>query len=257
MSDDSDSKQTTTSVNSYPSWATNTAKDVLSRGTQLANQPYTPYTGQRIADLAPEQTAGFDMTTNIAQNGTGATNAAESDYTKTMSGDYLNPDSNPYLKANVDAALDNVQTRVNSQFNNNNYGTTAHQQTLADSLGEAANNAYGQNYASERSRMSSLQSMAPQYQSMAYQDAQNLTGVGDAYRSNAQDYLNLQYQNWQDQQNQPYKNLDTLASALNSAVGNQGSTTTTSSSPVQSSGYANAIGTGLLGYGLYNNIRRS
>jgi len=250
MSDSSDSKQTTTSA--YPSWATNAAKDVLNRGTTLANQQYTPYTGQRIADMTQEQTSGLGMTANIAQNGTAATNTANADFTKTMSGDYLSPDSNPYLKANVNSALDNVQTRVNSQFNNNNYGTTAHQETLANQLSQAANQAYGDNYSAERSRMASLQSMAPQYQTMAYQDAQNLTGVGDAYRSNAQDYLNLQQSDWQDQQNQPYKNLDTLSSALRSAVGNQGSTTTTTPNQNKSSGYANAIGTGLLGYGLYN-----
>lgn len=254
MSDSSDNKSTSTTTTSYPSWAVNSAKSLLDKGNQLSNQAYTPYTGKRIADLAPQQTAGFNMTTNLANKGNAQTNAAGADYTKTMAGDYLSPDSNPYLKASVQSAMDDVQTRVNSQFSNNNFGSTAHQATLADSLAGAANDAYGQNYASERNRMTSLQTMAPQYQNMAYQNAQNLTGVGDAYRSNAQDYLNLQYQDWQDKQNQPYKNIDTLASAFSSAVGNKGSSTQTTSTPTQSNGYANAIGAGLLGYGLYNSF---
>lgn len=84
----------------------------------------------------------------------------------TMTGRYLTPETNPYLKANVDATLKSIAdayqygtapTTIGDFAKAGSYGGSAYQQTkkmqqfdLAKSLSDAANQAYGANYAQER-----------------------------------------------------------------------------------------------------------
>lgn len=249
----------TTSVQTkeIPAWAQPYAQEILTRGAALSNTPFQNYEGERIAEMSPYQMAGLDMTANIAQYGTPGTNAAMQNYADTMSGAYMSPDSNPYLQATVDRALGDVRNQVQSQFGGSNYGTSANQELLTRNMAQAASDIYGQNYSAERLNQIRGQALMPQFQQSAYQDAQNLVGVGDIYRQEGQDMLNLQYQDWAAQQNQPYRQLDVLANALGAAVNGQGS--------VQSAGYdtsgmytpnryASALGGGLAGAGLGNMI---
>lgn len=243
------SNTTTTQTKEIPAWAQPTAQNLLTRGEALSNTPYQQYGGQRIADMTAQQQAGLGMTQDIALNGTPGTNAAQQNYADTMSGSYMSPDSNPYLKGTVNQALNDVQTRVNSQFNNSNYGTTAHQETLQRGLSQAANDAYGQNYQAERANQMKGQLIAPQMQNMAYSNAQNMVGVGDIYRQENQDRLNMQYGDWAAQQNQTYRQLDVLANSLGAAVNGQGNVQSAgyANNPYTTNRYANAIGGGLAG----------
>ena len=43
---------------------------LLSRGEGESLQPYSPYPGQRLAQFAPEEQQAFNMTTNLANQGT-------------------------------------------------------------------------------------------------------------------------------------------------------------------------------------------
>ena len=45
------SKPKTKTKNKVPAWVEQGAKDTLGIGKRIANQQYTPYTGQRIAPL--------------------------------------------------------------------------------------------------------------------------------------------------------------------------------------------------------------
>lgn len=254
--DDNSQPSTTSSTQTkeIPAWAQPTAQDLLARGTVLSNTPYQTYQGQRIADMTAPQTTGMDMIQNRALNGSPEEAAARQNYTDTMSGKYLSPDSNPYLKGMVNTALNDVQGRVNSQFGGNNYGTTAHQETLQRGLSDAATNAYGQAYTQERDNQIKGQTMATQFGNMDYNNAQQLIGVGDIQRQEAQDVLNNQYADWTAQQNQPYRQLDVLANSLGAAVNGQGSVQAAgyASNPYTANRYASAVGTGLAGYGLLN-----
>jgi hypothetical protein len=181
---------------------------------------------------------------------------------------------NPYLKQSVNQALNDVQGRVNSQFGGNNYGTTAHQETLQRGLSNAANDAYGQaynlsaqladananryqqGYTNERENQLKNSLLLNQYGNIDYNNAQQLMGVGDIRRQESQDVLNNQYADWTAMMNQPYRQLDVLGNALGAAVGGQGSVQSAgyASSPYTSNPYANAIGGGLAGYALGNSL---
>lgn len=245
---------TQTTTKEIPAWAQPAAQSLLQRGVDLSYQPFTPYPNKRIADTTSEQVSGLNSIAKRATYGSPEENAARQNYTDTMSGKYLNPNSNPWLKATVDQALGDVQSRVNSQFGGNNYGTTAHQETLTRNLSDAANQAYGQNYVNERNNQMKDSLLVGQYGNIDYNNAQQLMGVGDIKRQESQDVLNNQYSDWVSQQNQPYRQLDVLGSALSSSVNGAGSVSSQGYqySPYTSNPYANAIGGGLAGYGLGN-----
>lgn len=274
---------TQTTTKEIPYWAQPSAVHLLNRGEALSNQPYQTYTGQRIASMTPQQTTGLNMVQNRAVSGSPEERAARTNFTDTMNGKYLGQGAaynqyadmnNPYLQGMVNQSMNDVSGRVNSQFNGNNYGTTAHQETLTRGLGEAANNAYGQAYnlqaqladananrqqsaySNERNNQLQAAGMLPQYQNIDYNNAQQLIGVGDIYRQESQDRLNNQYEDWAAMQNQPYRQLDVLGNALGSAVNGQGNISATGyqSNPYTSNRLATSIGGGLAGYGLGNAI---
>lgn len=91
--------------------------------------------------------------------------------------------------------------------------------------------------------------LMPQYSNIDYNNAQQLIGVGDIKRQEAQDVLNNKYADWAAAQNQPYRQLDVLANALGAAVNGQGSVQSAGyqSSPYTVNRYANAIGGALAG----------
>lgn len=246
----------TTSVQTkeIPAWAQPAAQNILARGEALSNTPYQTYQGQRIADMTGDQTAGLNQVRGRALNGSPEEAAARQNYTDTMSGKYLTPDSNPYLKGMVNTAMNDVQGRINSQFGGNNYGTTAHQETLQRGLSDAATNAYGQAYTTERNNQLKDASLSNQYGNIDYNNAQQLIGVGDIQRQESQDKLNNQYSDWLAQQNQPYRQIDVLANSLGAAVNGQGSVQAAgyASNPYTANRYGNAVASGLAGYGLLN-----
>lgn len=274
---------TQTTTKEIPLWAQPSAMNLLQRGEALSNQPYQTYTGQRIADLTGQQTTGLNLVQNRALYGSPEEQAARQNFTDTLSGKYLgqgaayNPYAdmnNPYLRGMVNQSLNDVTGRVNSQFNGNNYGTTAHQETLTRNLGEAANNAYGQAfnlqaqladananrlqsaYSNERNNQLQMAGLLPQYGNIDYNNAQQLIGVGDIYRQEAQDRLNNQYADWAAAQNQPYRQLDVLGNSLGAAVNGQSNLSSTGyqSTPYTANKLASSIGGGLAGYGIGNTI---
>jgi hypothetical protein len=241
---------TTISKSEPPAFVQPWSTQLMERGAALSNNPYTPYTGQKIADQAPETAIGLDRTSQRAMDGSPLMQATQANQLATVNGDFMSPDSNPYLKANVDRALGDVQTKVNSQFNNANYGSTAHQETLARAMGDQANQLYGANYQQERLAQQRAAMFAPQLAQQDYADAQALLGVGDARRSLTQEQLNQQLADWTEMQQDPYKKLDTLASTIATASGGYANSSSSAPNPYQTSPVAGMIGGGLAGYGL-------
>jgi len=244
---------TQTVKNELPSWAAPTSQALLATGTQVANRPYEQYTGERIASLSPEQQMGIYGTMNRALYGNEAQNAGQGMLRDTLSGNYLNPASNPYFKGTVDAAMGQAQGMINSQFNRPGaFGSSAHEGVMSNSLGGIANQMYSNNYQNERANQMGAANQALAYGAADYNDMNAMLGVGDTTRQYQQDLLGQQYADWLEQRNYPLQQLDIMGNALNMAVGNQGSTLSTAPNPYQSNTAANVLGAGLAGYGLLN-----
>lgn len=238
----------------------------LNQASQVANQPYETYQGQRIANLTPEQYMGAGLTSAQALNGFQGQNDAFSNYAATMRGDFMNPDSNPWLAANAQKAMGDITNAYRSGTKPQTdaaasragaFGGSAWQQmvgnnerTLGDSLGNAANQFYGQNYMNERNNQMQGLGMLPQMQNVGYTDAAKLMGVGDNFRQYQQDLLNTNYSDWQEAQNYPTRQLDIMGNALRATMGAGGSTTTSQSGGYKPSPFAGALGGGMAGYAM-------
>lgn len=86
----------------------------------------------------------------------------------TLRGDYLN--SNPFTQGAVSDAMGQAQSRINSQFAGNNFGSSAHQEWLGRGLMNSAMPYLNQNYENERGRQFAALSQAPALQGMDYQN---------------------------------------------------------------------------------------
>jgi len=247
MSSKQPSKTTTTQE--IPTWAQPYSKEILARGKSLSDEMYVPYTQRRIAQFSPENEQAMSGVMNRATTGNSAMNLGQSNVESMLRGDYLKADSNPYFSGVVDNAMNQVQGRLNTQFNNPGaFGSTAHQETMARGLGDVANQMYSNNYQNERQNMMNALGMAPQFAQEDYNNLNAMNQVGDARRELSQSLLDQQYADWLEAQNFDLKNLDILGNSLNMAVGGQG--ITTAPNPYQSNNAANYLGAGLTTAGL-------
>jgi uncharacterized protein YukE len=230
--------------------------DLLSRGQSVTNNPYSFYNGDTVAGFAPEQEAGMKLGTERALAGSPTLNAANNNITSTLKGDYLSPDSNPYLKQNVNRAMDDVQTRVNSQFSGNNYGGSANQELLTRNLGDVANSMYGENYARERGNQLNAAGQATGLASADYQDANYLQGIGAQRQNLANQFMGNSANTYNQAAQFPYEQLQRYQNVVNTGTGTGGSSTsTTSGGGGGSNDLASIAGLGLTAASLFSDER--
>lgn len=142
----------------------------------MANQPYTPYDGPRVAGFTGDQNSAMDMTRGLA-TGPSAVNGANTYVNNVMSGKagvnqymgqtasvgqnkyaganpYLNQMINTSQKEIANAYTDTVMPGQLAQFNAGGaFGGTAHQSAMANSnrelagaLGDVSSQMRGQDY---------------------------------------------------------------------------------------------------------------
>ena len=174
------------------------------------------------------------MTASRAMAGSPLISAAQQQNLATQRGDFLNPNSNPYLSQTFDLAAGKVRGALDSQFNNSgNYGSSMHQGAMAEQMGDLATKTL----------------FAPQLAQQDYYDAGRLAAVGDAYQQQAGNYVNDAMQRWNFYQNAPYQRLQNYFGVLNPTASGYGTSTST-----QKGGGGNAlsniIGVGSIAAGL-------
>lgn len=197
-------------------------KPYLEKGFQEAENIYNQgpaqyYPGQTYVDMSDPTIAGLEGQVGQAQGGAQATNAATSYATNTLggnsdnpwagilgtgasgmadtaSGNFLTPDSNPFISDVYDAAANKLTTNfsdtvlpgINASFGTGGgAGGALHGLTLAkaggelsDSLGDLGANIYGGNYQQERNRQEAARA--------------GLTNAGtNLYGTGVQERLNL------------------------------------------------------------------
>lgn len=242
---------TTISKTEPPAYVQPYSEQLMTRAGDLSNAQYTPYSGNRIADLNQYHQAGLQGTAARAINGSPLMNSASAMLTDTAMGAYMSPNSNPYLADTVRQAQDSVQARIGAMDRGSgSFGNSGVQYMAGRGMADATNNVYAQNYQNERTNQMRTAMFAPQMAEADYKDAQALLGVGDVYRDDSQQRLNQQYQDWQQQQQWPYQQLDVLANAIRTSMGGGGTSVTSAPNAFQTNPTANMIGGGMLGYGL-------
>lgn len=230
-----------TTVQNIPDELKPLATAYTQKAMALSEQPFQAYGGQRYEDLNPTQYAGLGMTANRALGGDELINAGRQNVADTLSGRYMN--ANPYLDQMFGTAADRITdaystgtaAQTDAAFaRGGNIGGSAYQQQveanqrgLGDSLAGLAAQTYGQNYNMERANQLQGWQAAPQYGNLAYQDASQLLNAGQILQDQGQQNRDFAYEQFQEEQNLPYKNLASMAGVFGTNLG--GSSTTTQS----------------------------
>lgn len=230
---------TTQQTQELPEWARPYAKDVLAKGkalTDLGQNPYQTYGGERTAGFSNLQKQSFAQ-------------AGPQGYQATV-GQYMSP----YLE-NV---LQNQMASANRQ-----YDITGMQQRA----GATTANAFGggrdavMRMENERARNSALQGIAAKGYQDAFTGATNQynTGLGQLQTLGAQQQaqrqkeLDVPYQEFLNQQNQPYKQLSYMSDLIRGQPLGMQSSNQVYQAPPSALSQAAGLGTaGIAGLGLYN-----
>jgi hypothetical protein len=199
-------------------YATQAAKGVQQAG-------FTPYTGQRYADLNQTQNAGLDMITNRATNGSPVMNQANQTLTDTLKGGQ----TNPYLDSMVQKAQGGVMGNMAAlEKRSGSFGNSGIAEQGAKQMGDIATSMYGNAYNTDRANQMQALGMAQSYGNQDYTDAAQLMKAGQTQQDATQQNLDFKYNQFQDQQNTPYKQMAAYSGLLGSS-GSTGSSTTTQS----------------------------
>ena len=248
--------QSSSTTQSIPDELKPLASAYSSKAQDLANQGYQSYGGQQVADPTWYQKQGADMIGYRAAHGNPLMDQAQ----KTMqsglaSGDMATKNSysgsNPYLQQNIDATLGDITRNYNDAIapgittqavGSGSFGNSGAEATKQNSMNDLTKNLgntassmrmqdytaqqqLAEQYANRNDQMKSQAfSLAPTYGNQAYTDAAQMMNVGNMYQDNDQQKLDAQYQNWTDQQNDPYKKLAAMSGVFGSGLGNTATT---------------------------------
>jgi hypothetical protein len=233
MSGGSDSKTSTTTT-TVPDWAVPYAQQYMQQGAALGQQQWSPYEGQRYVDQNPMQAEGIQQQANQARGGSAVNNAASGNLTGTLNGDYLSQ-GNPYLTAQIDKAQGDVARNYNDvqrprqdqmAARSGSFGNSGVAQSnanddrmVAETMANISTQMRGQDYGNERNRQLQAASLAPGASQAGYNDSQQLYNAGTAANLPAQQNADFQYQQWTDQQNDPYRRLTATGAPFGANLG--------------------------------------
>lgn len=244
---------TTSTVNTGPwSYQQPFLGDTFGEAKRLyfQNGPLQYYPGSTVSPFTPAQSQGYNT---IAGMGTSPLiPASVTNATDTLSGKYLDPSTNPWLKATYEAAAAPVaQTFQNitapttdALFSaNGRYGSGARYNAqnnntfnLGQTLDTLATNIYGGNYQNERQNQVSMQGLAPSVESSRYLDPTAAVNAGEAQQAQAQKELTDQVNRFNFNQMSPWQTLGLYKGMVDGTYGQSG--TMTSQTPY----YSNPIG---------------
>ena len=173
-------------------------------GSRVNDAGFQPYQGQRFEGFNQAQNTGLDMIQNRATQGDPTMQQAQSTLQDTLRGGT----TNPYLDAMVNKATMGVAgnlAKINAT--SGSFGNSGIQEVGARQMGEIASQMYGNAYDQDRSRQMNALQLAPQYGNQAYNDASQLMKAGGQVQDLAQQNRDFGYQQFQDQINNPYKQM--------------------------------------------------
>ena len=223
--------QTSTTVQSIPDELKPLANLYVKQATSIAETPFQAYGGQRFADLSQDQTSAMNRVRARALGGDPTMDQANQTLQQTLQGGQ----TNPYLDALVNKAQSSVAQNYNTMIkpqtesamvNSGSFGNAGlmqmqglQQQAAADKMGDIATSMYGSAYDQDRARQMQALNLAPTYGEQTYRDAGQLMNVGNIQQAQRQKGLDFNYDQFQAQQNDPYKKLQATGGVINSGSG--------------------------------------
>jgi hypothetical protein len=188
---------------------------------------------QNVADFTQNQIAAMNNIGALTQGTQGVANTGLNEAAATLSGQYLNPDTNPYLQATYDKAARSVTDQYSNAIapslmasaqKSGNFGGSAMDEALAQSryglgenLGNLATSIYGGNYQQERgNQLQTLQGL-PNTLNAGYIPQNQLLGIGSLQQQQNQSQLDTDYMNALGRSQYPFELLSGFGGALGQA----------------------------------------
>jgi hypothetical protein len=134
--------------------------DVFDQGRQLFNNGPTTY------QASPLTTQAQNMVSSLSQDPNSLYSQSQRQLGDTISGKYLDPNTNPYLSSSVNDALGLAKTQFAGLYGGpagQNVGNTGFQEQLARTLGQVATNAYSGHYGQERQNQLNASQLGGQF----------------------------------------------------------------------------------------------
>jgi len=167
------------------------------------NQDYQ-YGDDRFAGMGANTRQAVGDSAGMYGQGAGNVNAASNEFGKTMSGQYLDPNSNPFLQANYDKGARNITNSFmdatqslgsrmaganRSGSGAENYRQNQNQENLATGLGDFGAQLYGENYSRERGNMMGAMGQAGAINQAGWQNVAGMSASGDREQADRQGVL--------------------------------------------------------------------
>lgn len=267
--------QTTTAQN-IPAYLDSALQDLVSRGREYSNEPYFNFPGQRVAQLTPDQLAGFDLTRGAA----GVYKPYLDQAGSTLSGipgaftyDEFAQRSNPFQQAVTDETTKEILRQAGFQERNiqdevirtGNFGGSragvrlaeldrTTMDTIARTLASnnmanfgQAQNQFNVDRQLQASKASGLAGIGQLSQNLALTGAGAYGIIGGQQQAQNQASLDVGYQDFLAQRGDPFNKLTQFASLIRGNPQNQ-TTTVTGQAP---NPLSQALGGGIGAIGLY------
>jgi len=216
---------------------------------RIYNDPSNPsyFPGQTYANPDAATTSALSSIESRAMAGSPLMNQGSTELGKTLSGQYLNPNTNPGFQSVLDTTKANTLPGIDSRFMGaGRSGSGLHGRAVGEGLGSAIGNLTYGNYNDERNRMSSALGMAPQYAQADYTDAAMLGQVGAAREAQAQQGINEAMQRHDFNANLPQSKLANYMQMIQGNYGGSNTSTGTQYMP-GTNPWMQALGLGLQG----------
>lgn len=241
-------------------------REGLDTAQDLFGTPRTMYEGSTVVPFAPQTEAGLTAIQERAEAGSPLVTGAQDLTAATMSGDFLSPDSNPYLASAMDAATrpmreaftEDVMPQIGSAFSSaGRYGSgmqaRAQNRAAEDyltSLGDIGAQMAYTNYAAERDRQIDASTAAPGMAQLDYLDPSRLIDVGAAREGMAGAELQEDIDRFNFAQDEPRIRLSEYMPLVTGGQYTSQSTT----QPIFSDPAATYLGYGATGAGILGNL---
>lgn len=194
MSTPSPKAETVTSTSNTTPWSEQIPylKQGFSEAQNIYNKgPQQFFGGQTYASPDAATTSALNSIETRARAGSPLMNQGSAELGKTLSGQYLDPNTNPGFQSVLDTTKANTLPGIDSRFMGaGRSGSGLHGRAVGEGLGSAIGGLTYGNYNDERNRMTSALGMAPQYAQADYNDAAMLGQVGAAREGIAQQGIN-------------------------------------------------------------------
>jgi len=175
---------------------------------------YVPFSG--------ETEAALQLQTQRALAGSPLLGASQAEVNKILSGQYLDPSTNPYLQQTFERAAGDVKGQLGSMFaKGGRYGSGAMAETAGRRMGDLASQIYGGAYQQERARQLQAAQLAPQLAQQDYADISRLAQVGQQREALGEAQLADAMQRFQFEQQKPYTKLREYLASIGAPTSQQ------------------------------------